>query len=275
MNSRSGHRTGRTAGLTALLIACIACVAAGEPLTDFKDPLGYYSIQLPPGHSQTDQSTHAKSKRSFNYGPSLSMWIIASEMPKPWNPQESMDKKVAEITAGRSPIGRPVEIERHELLQLGGADGYELLMTDRQESPSKWASAFALVGGQSAYSIAITCDDKKQHAQYEQLVQAVRDSFQAHGRPAPAPPSTPKTTPTAGRAAEPKPPAPDNWALARASLKVNGVMKQGNQRMALIGSGIFYEQDVVSTLHQGREYRFRITAIGDQKEQVQLESLPD
>ena len=65
----------------------------------------------------------------------------------------------------------------------------------------------------------------------------------------------------------------DESRTAQSTLKINGVLKRGDSRLALINNNIYREGDVITVTENGREYRFLVKSIGDEKDQVILEPL--
>ena len=58
------------------------------------------------------------------------------------------------------------------------------------------------------------------------------------------------------------------WEGARQSIKIGGIMKQGDRHMVMIDGKIYRKDDIIEIRFRGKTYPFRIEAVGSMKEDV-------
>lgn len=168
-NLKSGARGSRRAfGLAAVLLV-VACAAAGvlyyqnqdmgffhsndaappveppappapKPATgpaappapetqSLQDKNAFFFLSLPAGFTAADRSTRNKSMLRLTYAAPVTIHITARPSPAPWNAENDMYVKIAELQTGKPGRARPA-IEAYGLISLGGGQGYEIATTE-------------------------------------------------------------------------------------------------------------------------------------------------
>lgn len=263
----------------AALAAAEAAAKPLEPATppppatkEFRDPRGLFTVRLPEGYAVDNKSSGTRSKFGFAYGPQLNVWIIVHEMTKDWQPSAEMDQKVEAFKTGRGPFPGPMNVEKAQLADIGDASGYELIISGTTQGTPLYAQTFALVGKGLAVSIATTCTSPAERPKHDALVESIRNSFTLLEQATPAAGSS-SGAGTHARSSSPKPPTDDQWTRARQSIRVNGVMQQGDKRVALINGGFYGEGDTVVITSFNKTFPFRVTAVGEHEDQVAIEPI--
>lgn len=257
----------------AALAAAEAAATPLEPAStpapatkEFRDPRGLFTVRLPEGYAVDNKSGGTRSKFGFAYGPNLNVWIIVHEMTKDWQPSAEMDQKVEAFKTGKGPFPGPMNVEKAQLADIGDASGYELIISGTTQGTPLYAQTFALVGKGMAVSIATTCTSPAERPKHDALVESIRNSFTLLDQPEPT-----STRPAKSPAV--RPPTEDQWTRARQSIRIGGVMQQGDRRMALINGGFYGEGDTVLITSFNKTFPFRVTAVGEHEDQVELEAI--
>lgn len=145
-----------------------------DNLEDFDDPKQYYSLSLPEGYRVTDKSSGSRSKVLFSYPDGSNVTIIASPMPRKWEPQSTMDQKVRAIREGRAGELSRFEITHYQLVNLSGMEGYEIIL----KKGSDIAHAYALVTPEDiAFSISMVTSGDNNRQNHDILDSAIRSSL--------------------------------------------------------------------------------------------------
>ena len=70
------------------------------------------------------------------------------------------------------------------------------------------------------------------------------------------------TAPHAAEPERPHGPTPEQWAAARASLRIGGISRRGDDIAALVNGRVVTIGDTIEVMHDGRAFQWAIESIG-------------
>jgi hypothetical protein len=145
-----------------------------EPTKTFQDPNQYFSVSLPEGYVFINESKEKQSKFLFNYTANINVTITAYPITEKKDPQQALFDKVEEIEQGRAgPLSR-LSVSSHELVNLSGLEGFEILL----ERGTQMVHLYELVSpNNTAFSIIIVTIGDNNQENHDILNTAVRESL--------------------------------------------------------------------------------------------------
>ncbi|MFH0878720.1 MAG: hypothetical protein V2A34_03320, partial [Lentisphaerota bacterium] len=220
-------------------------IVPDREIEEFRDPKGYYTVMLPAGYKMEDRSNGSQSKKSFNYSKDLSLWLLANEMRKSWDPESAMKEKMEAINSGRAGFPSDVKVVSHGLIELNGAKGYEFIIEGAGQGNKLRAYTVALVSNKTSMAVSITCTGESDLPLFNQIQSSIAGSLRLSGPPSPksfATAKSPSSTPTPHAAG---PASASDWQKARTAIKIDGILLRGHNHLVLVGTDIYNEGDTL------------------------------
>ncbi len=249
----------------------------------YKDPQGYFILEVPEGYHLREEPSDWDSKRIFEYGPDLRLTVMASTRDEPWIPEETMNEKIKQIVNGEAPIPEDVSLVMSELVTISGCEGYMLVFQGKRKNTEMHMISFALAKGRRSLAFMLVATHDSVIFLYENILQAIREKLvvadEAKVEPCEAAAPLPKSVASSAEASPAEDgklaPMSDEWRAAASEFKINksGTMTQGND-MVVLYKGAFYKMgETVQVDYQNKKYPFVITAVD--RHRVEIEPLPD
>ncbi len=258
------------AGILALSSAVFTLPASGadtnlpyDPanLVEFKDKLQLFALRLPAGYVVQDNSTADRTKVTLRYGEHCQVILLSSIMRKPWDAPSEMETKMRALRSGQV-VGMASNITS-KLRRLDVADGYEYAVL---KSDLHCLHGFAGVArGRSFVYVVEVTGRPDSAAMARQLAEMIDGSFKVLVPPLPTPRGGAKSAPPGPRAA-----AHDDWSGAEAAIKVDGVIRNQQQVLAMISGQMVATGETVRIVYDGRTYPFRVIAIDPDSARVEV-----
>lgn len=222
-----------------------------DGLEEFKDSLGYYSLRIPPGFSTIDTSQGIRSKSIIRYGSDLEVILIADESSKTtWNPQSEMNRKLESIRDGQAGILSSMRIQSYGLVAFGVIKGYEIALTTKNTV----VHTYSLYGNRRMLSLSMEAKNSRGLEMSEKFREAFQKTVELY--------EPGSSADNAGS---------EDWAKARQSVQIQGIVQSGGKNALLINNRIVGQGEIIRTLYQGREFKFRVQSIGNEQYDVRLE----
>lgn len=242
-------------------------------LTEYREPRNYFSAMLPEGFEVSESGQPPNIRVSFVYTNRVRLMVKAMESNRGWEPLSEMTAKAEQIQSGTVPAFADFRLVVTNLLDVEGGTGYEMGLLGVREKAGVRSHTFAFGGERTMLSIAVLCPSESAAPFYESLLDAIRDTLRVglgpQRRLVIAPASAPESasaSASAKKGVEPEPPPlteeeKKQWAEARGLLKTTGIMRSGEDYVALVNDQLLRKNDVVTVSVKGKAFRFRIRAI--------------